>query len=1114
MSGFGKSLSIALLISICVASSNVWAQATAEISGTARDQSGAVLPGVEIRVTQTETGGIRNSVTNETGSYVLPNLPIGPYKLEASLPGFRTYAQTGIVLQVNSNPVINVTLEVGQVAETIEVQANAALVETRSTSIGQVVENTRILELPLNGRQAVELIALAGAATPAPVTDASARDPFNKTAFSIAGGLNSGVSFTLDGAFHNNPQGNGYMSTPFPDALQEFKVETSATAAAGGGKSAGSVSLVTKSGTNEIHGDLFEFVRNGMFNARNAFALKRDTIKRNQFGGTVGGPIAKNRLFFFAGYQGTRIRQDPSDLIAFVPTAAMNAGDFTTFASPACNAGKTIALRAPFVNNHVDAAQFSKPALAYTSKLPQTTDPCGKTVYGNPTFENGHMAIGRIDYQKSAKHTIFGRYLMEHLFDPAPYDLNHNPLSSAGNSTPKVNAMSQAFTIGSTYLLSADIVNSLRLTANRIAAGKFEPDSLPKAGLGLADVGVKAFSYQPYFLPVNVTGGFNINNTAGSARIAVFGVNDDISVARGNHQMAFGANVSEWWVNSYTNTYYTRFAFNGNTTGLGLADFLTGHASSFQAGSQAPQNKRDEYAAVFAADTWKFKPGLTLNYGLRWQPYFPLVHRDGSAIHFDENALKNGIKSGRFDNSPPGVFFNGDPGFPGNAGAYTRWTNFSPRVGLAWDVTGDGRTSLRASGGTFYDFPNTHYLVSLSSSAPWNPRYTLTGDVNFENPWGNTPGGDPFPMPTGKDVARNVPWPLFATVTAMNYDIKNMEVAQWNLSLQRQIGNDWLVSASYLGTETSHMWTLQQMNPAVFMGSAACTIAGVQYPTCSTTSNNDQRRRLNLAYPQYGKYYGDVPRIAAEGNASYNALLVSVQRRAARGVTLNANYTWSHCISDHPQPQQTAFGTTGNVGWTNGDRRSDRGNCSQSSTDRRHLFNLSAVAATPGFANPALRVVASNWRFSPILKILAGEAMTMVTTLDRALTGMFIPGVGSGTGTVAGQRVNQVLGDPYGDGTPGNFLSSAAFASPALGTFGNAGTGSIKGPGSWQFDLSVSRTFQIREMKGLEFRAEAFNVTNSFNMNNPTTDFNSNLFGKVTSAKDPRIMQFALKYLF
>src|SRR3989454_1617955 len=350
MSGLGKYLRAALVISLFAATGNLWAQATAQISGTARDQSGAVLPGVEIRATQGETGITRATVTNETGSYVLPNLPIGPYKLEASLAGFRTYAQTGIILQVESNPVINVSLEVGQVAETVEVQANAALVETRSTSIGQVVENTRILELPLNGRQAVELIGLAGAAAPAPAADAQARDPFNKVAFSVAGGLNTGVSFTLDGAFHMNPQGNGYMSTPFPDALQEVKVETSATGAASGGKSAGSVSLVTKSGTNDIHGDLFEFVRNGIFNARNSFALRRDTLKRNQFGGTVGGPIIKNRLFFFSGYQGTTIRQDPTSLIATVPTAAMYAGDFTAIASPACNVGQQITLKAPFVN--------------------------------------------------------------------------------------------------------------------------------------------------------------------------------------------------------------------------------------------------------------------------------------------------------------------------------------------------------------------------------------------------------------------------------------------------------------------------------------------------------------------------------------------------------------------------------------------------------------------------------------------------------------------------------------------------------------------------------------------------------------------------------------------
>src|SRR5207237_3027892 len=289
----------------------------------------------------------------------------------------------------------------------------AALVETRSAGVGSVVENARILELPLNGRQVVELVGLAGGATPAPTITGGSRDPFGQFSFSVAGGLNTGLSYTLDGANHNNMQDNSYVSLPFPDALQEFKVETGATSAQNGVKSSGSVTLVTKSGTNAFHGDGFEFVRNGMFNARNAFATRRDTIKRNQFGGTMGGPITKNKLFFFAGYQGTTIRQDPSDSISFVPTAAMLAGDFTAFASPACNGGRAITLRAPFVNNRIDPSQFSKAALAYAKHLPTTNDPCGKIIYGNPTYENGHMLVARIDYQKSDKHSIFGRYLGE-----------------------------------------------------------------------------------------------------------------------------------------------------------------------------------------------------------------------------------------------------------------------------------------------------------------------------------------------------------------------------------------------------------------------------------------------------------------------------------------------------------------------------------------------------------------------------------------------------------------------------------------------------------------------------------------------------------------------------
>src|SRR5437016_9765152 len=337
-----KSLLFAAL-AVLFACASVFAQATAQISGTARDQSGAVLPGVEIKATQTETGIRRDVVTNETGSYVLTNLPIGPYRLEAALPGFRTFLQTGIVLEVNSNPAINVTLEVGQVTEQVEVQANATLVETRNVGVGQVMENTRILDLPLNGRAMIDLISLAGGATPAPILDGSGgRDPFSKGNVSLTGGLNKDTNYTLDGAYHNNPYDGGYMSMPFPDALEEFKVETGATNVQNGLKSSGTVSLVTKSGTNNFHGDLFEFVRNSSFNARNAFATKRDTIKRNQFGGTIGGPIMKNKLFLFGAYQGTTIRQSPTDTIGFVPTPAILAGDWTAFASPACNGGRQI----------------------------------------------------------------------------------------------------------------------------------------------------------------------------------------------------------------------------------------------------------------------------------------------------------------------------------------------------------------------------------------------------------------------------------------------------------------------------------------------------------------------------------------------------------------------------------------------------------------------------------------------------------------------------------------------------------------------------------------------------------------------------------------------------
>jgi len=1091
-------LLVVLFISV-MACADLWAQATAQITGTVKDQSGAVLPGVEVTATQTETSIARTAITNETGSYVLSNLPIGPYRLEAGLPGFRTFVQTGIVLQVNSSPAINPVLEVGQVTEQVEVQANAALVETRNAGIGQVVENARILELPLNGRQVVELIALAGAATPAPTVDGGSRDPFARGNVSVAGGLNSGLSYTLDGANHDNQFDNGYLPLPFPDALQEFKVQTSASGAQTGVKSAGSVSLVTKSGTNAFHGDLFEFVRNGIFNARNAFALKRDTIKRNQYGGTAGGPIMKDKLFFFAGYQGTRIRQDPSDSITFVPTAAMLAGDWTAFASPACNGGRQITLRTPFVNNRIDPALFAKPAVVFASKLPSTADPCGKVVYGDPTLQNGYMIVGRIDYQWNANHSVFGRYLVESQLIPPSYDLNHSILTFI-NSSVGTDGLAQAFTLGDTYLFGANVVNSLRLSANRMAGGKTRPQNIDQAAAGLADVGVKMFSYDPHVPYFNITGGTNMSVQDGPSRLATFAVSDDLSAIRGNHQLAIGASAAAWWVISKSNSWSPgRMAFDGSATGLGMGDFFVGITSQFIMGTRTDQSKRSKYIGLYAADTWKVNQKLTLNYGLRWEPFFPIINLDGSSVHFDIDAFRKGIKTTRFINAPAGLFFDGDPGFPNGQGMHNKWWNFSPRLGVAWNVTGDGRTSVRASVGTSYDYPSSRDLAGLPSLPPWNFRYTLTS-VSLENPWANQPGGDPFPRPFGRDVSRDTPWPLYALGAALDYDTPNMQVHQWNLSLQRQIGVDWLVSASYLGNHTVHLWSTQPFNPAVFIPGGPCTLNGVTYNPCSSTANTDQRRRLVLENPAVGQYYGGLPRVDAGGTSSYNGMLLSVQRRAVRGVTVSGNYTWSHCITDSQTPLGVISAT---AGYTNPDnRRADRGNCTTAGTDRRHLFNLSAVAETPRFSSAVLRAVGSGWRLSPIFKILSGGFLTVTTSQDRALNG------------VGSQRVNLLKSNPYGVKTVNNYLNPAAFALPALGTLGNVGVGSIAGPGSWQFDTALSRTFQFRETQRLEFRAEAFNITNSFRMNDPVTNFNSSIFGQVTSAKDPRIMQFALKYFF
>lgn len=476
--------------------------AGSQVSGVVRDASGGVLPGVEVTLTKTDTGTSRTAFTGADGTYVFPNLPIGPYRLRVSLQGFTTYVRDGIILQVNSNPTIDVGLAVGNIGEEVTVTAAASTVETRSIGVGQVIDNQLVTEIPLNGRQATELIFLSGLATSAPAGDLNTNKNYPTVTISVAGGQANGMTYIMDGGTHNDPFNNLNLPTPFPDALQEFKVETSSLPARYGHHAASAVNLVTKSGTNSIRGNVFEFIRDYHFNARNFFAPTRDSLKRNQFGGTLGGPVVKDKLFFFAGYQGRIEKSNPPETVSFVPTAAMLAGDFTGIAAPACNGRQiTLSPAAGFVNNTISPSAFSPVAMKFLQHVPVSTDPCGRLQYGIPTDNTEHQSLGRVDYTLSTNHRFFGRYLYSVYDNPATYDgTNAMTLSRTGQ-----NNQVHSLVAGHNWMLSTAVLNALHVTWNRTINDRPMP-----LFFSPADLGANVYGPQPAFMGVSVTNGFNI----------------------------------------------------------------------------------------------------------------------------------------------------------------------------------------------------------------------------------------------------------------------------------------------------------------------------------------------------------------------------------------------------------------------------------------------------------------------------------------------------------------------------------------------------------------------------------------------------------------------------
>ncbi|HWB85951.1 MAG TPA: carboxypeptidase regulatory-like domain-containing protein [Bryobacteraceae bacterium] len=1073
------------------------AVASAQISGLVTDPSGSAVSGATVTATQTDTHTARSTVSSGTGSYVIPNLPVGPYTIEVTAPGFAKYTQKGIVLAVAANVSIPVMLPVGSVKQEIQVTANATMVEQHDTAVSNVIDDKRVLELPLNGRQVTSLVLLSGAAANASrVGDMVGSKTYGSaniagsTAISVAGGQANSTNFMMDGGDNNHNYSNVNLPFPFPDAVQEFSVQTSGLSARYGLHPGGTMNVVTKSGTNQFHGDLFEFLRNGDLNARNFFAATHDSLKRNQFGGTIGGPVLRDRLFFFFGYQGTRVRSAPPQTISYVPTTAALGGDFSQLESAGCQSSgksKTIinpATGQPFPNAMVPLTMLNPQALALTKYLPASSSPCGQITYAIPSPEGENQYIGRGDWVISAKQTLFARYFNTSLANPAaPFDNNLLLTGRAGLADS-----SESFVVGDTYSLSPTMLNSLHLTGTKIRVNRS-----PQADdINPGTVGLNISSLASNFLYMSISGYFNIG--CGSCAPAVYAsgsvqLADDFDIIRGRHHLSFGADYIYNQLNEDNvflgNGYWI---FNGQASGDGLVDFLLGTPSTYQQGNPALGNPRQAYIGIYGQDDFQVTPHLQLHFGLRWEPFLPAADTLHRIDHFSPAAFAAGTVSSVYVNAPPGLSFFGDPGVP-DTFTSRKMDDFEPRVGFAWDPTGSGRQTIRSSYSIFYDSPELNYSTHPGQGAPWGSTVTLPSPAGgLTNPFAGYPGGNPFPSPAVP--TSNQAFPSSGAYYNIPLSLQPTYTQEWDLSYQRQVGSNWLFTATYIGDKTTHSWVETEENPGVYVPGTCNGKA------CSTTANLNQRRVLYLQNPVAGALYSTMALSDGGANSEYNGLLVSARRRLSNNYTILANYTYSHCISE-----ANFVGELAGPGYQNPyDRDADRGNCA---FDLRHTFNLSVVATSPEFTGRRwARMLLSNWQIAPIISAHSGSPFTPLTGVDNSATGVGL------------DRPN-VLGSPYAN-TANEllWLSPASFTPNPAGTFGNAGAYSLVGPSYFDIDLAISRTFAVHEAQHLEVRAEAFNSTNHVALANPVATENNSHFGQITAAGDPRILQFALKYQF
>jgi hypothetical protein len=1024
------------------------------VRGLVTDPSGRVVQDAVLTLTDTATGVERSTRTGAAGAYGFGGLPVGVYQLAVQAAGFKTVRRAGLSVRVAGAVREDFALEVGQERQEVTVTAERPLLEQDSAAVGAVIPNNYIVNLPLDGRNWMELaLLLPGTTPPAVGSPGTERGRF---AFQAAGGRESANSFVYDGVYAIDPTLNSFTFTPPVDAIQEFRLQTANSGAGLGRNSGGQVAVALKRGGNQLHGSIYEFLRNDSFDARNFFdrpEASQPALRRNQFGFAAGGPIAKNSTFFFADFEGLRERRDVTRTTN-VPTLAERQGDFSKSVLPAPIDFFTFQ---PFPNGQLPFLHPIGQAVASLYPLPNRSG-AGQNSVSAPTLSDDTNKFDiRIDHKLGASGTLSGRYSFagRDRFEPFAAQ-QFSAVPGYGND---VDERGQNLMLGETHTFGPRFANDFRFGFNRVDTRTFHENSGTSVNqtVGLPDFATKQRDLGLSF--IQVTGlsplGDEFNNP-GDSTMDSWQISDTLSVSQGRHFLELG--FEHRWIggNAFRDVLsrgqlsFTDFAF----TQSALADLLLGLPTfTLAAQSDNEQNQRTRATNLFVDDSWRVRSDLTVHLGLRYELNQPVYDAFDAAAIYDPATFR--------------IVQLGTGGLP-RGGYPTDKNNFAPRIGLAWSPGGSRTSVIRTGYGLHYNFSP----MASGQGIYFNPPFfntqlffpSRTAPIEIQNPW---PTGGAAPLPP----------------SALTYDpsLTSSYAQNWNFSVQQEISGEVVLTAAYVGTRGVHLLGSRDINQ----------------PFPSPRQPN----------PRPLPFFSDINQIESSFDSVYHSLQLAAQCRFQEGLTGLFSYTWSRSIDN----ASNFFPSSGDANFPQNsyDTSAERG---RSSFDVPHRFVGSFAYDLPAAKNltGAAKRVFGGWRLNGVITLQSGQPYTVALPgeLDNSNTGQSIQGFG------AGDRPN-LIGDPnFANPDPAQWINPAAFAMPAYGAFGNAGRNVVQGPPLHEVNFSLLKDTKLAGDLTLQLRAELFNFLNTPNFRNPNIFFGTPGFGRILSARDGRELQFGVKLLF